>query len=139
MERKILPFYMTYPYMSGVKVIGEKDASMEDIAYFEQMYPLSIKYVIREIRAVLRLVDYEGSLLYDEYPDQTQMYRLAESVAKNLQNKKWESEMLSDEELVQVRTLCEDQKLTEYTIPILFQEILQKRQCKRKNKTIQTY
>lgn len=132
MERKILPFYMTYPYLSGVKVIGEKDAYDEDVSYFEKMYPLSMKYVLREVQKTLALIDYDESMLYDEFPDEVSLYRLVEGIVNKIRNYKWDEEVFDEDELGQLMKLSHDEMLTHCVVPILFHEILKKRQNKRK-------
>lgn len=77
MQREnILPFYMIYP----LPLTGQEEAMMRDLEYMQQLYPADAKKYQKKIAAVLDTIDYEGSLLYDEYPCRWQMYRLSESV-----------------------------------------------------------
>ncbi|MGN0347311.1 MAG: hypothetical protein ACI4DU_08495 [Lachnospiraceae bacterium] len=55
---------------------------MQDIAYIQQMYPREAKEYQRKIDRILDRLDYEGSLLYDEYPDQISLHRLADNITK---------------------------------------------------------
>ncbi len=73
----ILPFYMIYPLPTYGQ---EEDRMMRDLEYMQQLYPADAKRYQKKIASVLDTIDYEGSLIYDEYPCRWQMYRLVQSV-----------------------------------------------------------
>lgn len=73
-ERKILPFYMTYPLPMYYQ---EEDSIIRDLEYLQQMYPAEAKRYQKTIAAILDKLDYEGSMIYDEYPDRWQLYKLS--------------------------------------------------------------
>ncbi len=58
----------------------EEDRMMRDLEYMQQLYPADAKRYQKKIASVLDTIDYEGSLIYDEYPCRWQMYRLVQSV-----------------------------------------------------------
>ncbi len=76
-QHRILPFYMAYstPYF-----MQEEDSVLRDLEYLQQMYPMQAKRLQKRVVEVVDTMDYEGSLLYDEFPDKWQLYRLAQSV-----------------------------------------------------------
>lgn len=76
-QHRIMPFYMSYPTPYFTR---EEDSVRRDLEYLQQMYPAQAKQLQRRIAEVLDKMDYEGSMLYDEYPDKWQLYRLAESI-----------------------------------------------------------
>jgi len=78
-----LPFYMTYPdYQSNAG-----DAStVRDLEYLQQTYPSEVRKYQRKIVEILDKMDYEGSMIYDEYPDRASLRRLADSIVKVLKN-----------------------------------------------------
>ena len=76
-EKRILPFYMTYP--TSLTPANENEI-MRDLEYFQQLYPSGARLLQREIRNVIDIMDYEGSLIYDEYPDQFAMRRLTKDI-----------------------------------------------------------
>lgn len=76
-EQKILPFYMTYPLPLYAQ---EEDIMMRDLEYMQQLYPAEAKKYQKKIASVLDKIDYENSMIYDEYPCRWQMFRLAQSV-----------------------------------------------------------
>lgn len=78
-----LPFYMTYPGYLGAE---QERALLRDMEYLQQAYPGEVKRYQRRVAEILDKTDYEGSMIYDEYPDFTSMRRLTESMVKILQN-----------------------------------------------------
>lgn len=76
-QHRILPFYMSYPTPYFAR--GE-DSVLKDLEYLQQMYPAQAKQLQKRIAEILDKMDYEGSMLYDEYPDKWQLYRLSENI-----------------------------------------------------------
>lgn len=82
-ERRILPFYMTYPAAGGgyAAPYGRQDADvLRDLEYFRQMYPAQARRFQSRIAEILDKMDYEGSVIYDEYPDRYTLERLADNI-----------------------------------------------------------
>ena len=69
-ERKVLPFYMTYPLPVYYE---EEDSIIRDLEYLQQMYPSEARRYQKTISSILDKLDYEGSMIYDEYPDRLQL------------------------------------------------------------------
>lgn len=76
-NRRILPFYMTYPDLTN-RYTGQD--AMRDLEYLQQMYPKHVLKYQRRVAEILDKMDYEGSMIYDEYPDRYSMERLTDSV-----------------------------------------------------------
>ena len=69
-ERRIMPFYMAYP----MPMFGQQENTvMRDLEYMQQMYPKEAKRYQKLIAGILDKMDYEGSMIYDEYPDRLQL------------------------------------------------------------------
>lgn len=82
-ERRILPFYMTYPAAGYANAVpyGQQDADvLRDLEYFRQMYPAQVRRYQNRIAEILDKMDYEGSVIYDEYPDRYTLERLADNI-----------------------------------------------------------
>ena len=106
-QSRILPFYMAYPLPLYYQ---EEDTVTRDLEYLQQMYPAEAKRYQKIIADILNTMDYEGSCIYDEYPDKWQLYKLTQAVMNRIkrmesengapcaQDKNWEG----IEELVQV-------------------------------------
>jgi len=87
-----LPFYMTYP---GYLEKDRERALLQDIKYLQQVYPAQVKRYQKRIAEILDKMDYEGSMIYDEYPDYGGIRRLTDSILQILKN---EEEMKPEEE-----------------------------------------
>ena len=96
-----LPFYMTYPdyYHSG-----QEAALLRDLEYLQQMYPGDVKRYQRRIAEILDKTDYEGSMIYDEYPDKCSLQALAGSMMKILEK---EEQNAPAEDMIQI-LLCDE-------------------------------
>lgn len=75
---RVLPFYMTYPMPMAYE---EEDVMMRDLEYLQQLYPTEAKRYQKKVSDILDKMDYEGSLIYDEYPDRFILYQLAREIA----------------------------------------------------------
>ncbi len=80
-ERKILPFYMTYPLPMYYQ---EEDDVVRDLEYLQQMYPAEAKRYQKVITGILDTLDYSGSMIYDEYPDKWQLYKLSMDITDRI-------------------------------------------------------
>lgn len=80
-QSRILPFYMTYPMPLFYQ---EEDTVMRDLEYLQEMYPAEAKKYRKVIGEVLDRLDYEGSMIYDEYPDKWQIYRLTQIILERI-------------------------------------------------------
>lgn len=91
-----LPFYMTYPGYFGP---GQEAMLLRDLEYLQQMYPTDVKRCQRRVSEVLDKADYEGSMIYDEYPDSCSLRALADSIFTIMKN---EEENPPSEDMIQV-------------------------------------
>ena len=55
-----------------------------DLEYLQEMYPAEAKKYQKVIAGILDRLDYEGSMIYDEFPDKWQIYRLTQVVVDKL-------------------------------------------------------
>ena len=93
-ERKIMPFYMTYPLPMYYQ---EEDSIIRDLEYLQQMYPSEAKRYQKTISDILDKLDYEGSMIYDEYPDKWQIYKLSRDILDRI--KREEEQQNPDKEV----------------------------------------
>ena len=94
-----LPFYMTYP---GYQVMNREAMLLQDLEYLQQTYPNEVRCYQKRIAEILDKADYEGSMIYDEYPDRYSLQALASSMRKVLEK---EDENAPGEDMIQV-LLC---------------------------------
>jgi len=118
-RQKILPFYMTYPLPLFYE---QEDTVLRDLEYLQEMYPQEARRYQSTIQRLLDRFDYDGSVIYDEFPDRLAIYRIAQSMMSVIENERKENgeEIPGDQkdsvmELLQV---------------LLFYEIYKRRQAK---------
>lgn len=91
-----MPFYMTYP----LPMFGQQENTVvRDLEYMQQMYPKEAKRYQKLIAGILDKMDYEGSMIYDEYPDRIQLYRLSMDIldrVKREEKNNEESDLMAD-------------------------------------------
>lgn len=90
-RHRILPFYMTYPEVS-CRLNERNHDAMKDLEYLQQLYPLEVRYFQKRVGEILDKMDYEGSIIYDEYPDRYGMERLLESIWNIIKKEEQEGE-----------------------------------------------
>ena len=78
-----LPYYMDYPWYQGAK---KEQEILKDMEYLQQVYPGAVKQYQRRVAEILDKMDYEGSMIYDEYPDFTSLRDMADSIVRVMQN-----------------------------------------------------
>lgn len=103
-NRRILPFYMTYPGAYGTR---QEDTVIRDLEYLQQMYPVEAKKYQRRIAEILDKMDYEGSLIYDEYPDRCSMQHLAGSIVRVLRREEGADEADQPEKWIWVENMVQ--------------------------------
>ena len=62
-----LPFYIAY---QSPLVWGEERENRRDYEYMKAAYPDTAKRLLPHIEEECDRMEYEGSMMYDEYPDQ---------------------------------------------------------------------
>lgn len=77
----ILPFYMAYPYLYAS---DDQIRRMQDLEYLQQLYPQEAKKIQKKVLMHIEPIDYNGSFLYDEYPDQLMMYRVVAGILNEM-------------------------------------------------------
>ncbi len=89
-NHRILPFYMTYPLPMFYQ---EEDKVQRDLEYLQQMYPAEAKRYQKIIASMLDKIDYDGSMIYDEYPDRMRLYSLAQDILNRIKREENNGEM----------------------------------------------
>lgn len=99
-NRRILPFYMT---ASNDILMARDDTAVQDLEYFQKLYPMMVQKYRERVSSMLDKMDYEGSMIYDEYPDKIGIERLAKAMYDMLrQEEEKEGKEDIDSELTQM-------------------------------------
>lgn len=102
----------------------ERSAVLDDIEYLQQMYPARAKKYQVRIGELLNRMDYDGSMLYDQYPDKWQLERLIDGMMTTLKNE-------SVEEDTEAPTDAEWHWIRELVTVLTYNEILHRREKKK--------
>ncbi len=136
MEHK-LPYYMAYPM--DLKEYGEEKRDRRDVEYMKSMYPMSAKKILPYVEEECDRMEYEGSMIYDEYPDRLLLYLMAGRIYDRMkEGEKKEIAMEIEKEQVEIQELKRKKKDREETLMdlvqiLLYQEIVQRRCRHRRN------
>lgn len=121
-QSRILPFYMAYPLPLYYQ---QEDSVTRDLEYLQQMYPMEAKKYQKIIAETLDRIDYEGSMIYDEYPDRWQIYRLTQIIVDKI--RKTQEERSEERE----NKDTDWDRVTEFVQVLLSYEIYRKRHSNR--------
>ncbi len=77
MPKEQMPFYLTYPMTNVYQTEREYERDMERM---KELYPKRMKKLLAYVEEECDKMEYEGSMMYDEYPDKVMMYRLAAKI-----------------------------------------------------------
>ena len=116
-QSRILPFYMAYPLPMYYQ---PEDTVTRDLEYLQQMYPADAKKYQKIIAEVLDKLDYDGSMISDEYPDKWQIYRLTQIIVDKIKEQQAQQPAAMDWEWI-----------TEFVQVLLSYEIYKKRHTNR--------
>lgn len=108
-----LPYYMAYPMPL---LYDDEKMEKRDFEYLKSLYPMTAKRVLPYVEEECDRMEYEGSMIYDEYPDQLQIHLMCGRIYDKVKD------METSEE--------ENQKkgwLRELIQVILFQELYRRR------------
>lgn len=72
-----MPFYMSYPMQNLYLTEMEYEKDMERM---KELYPRSVKNILDMIEEECDKMEYEGSLMFDEYPDRMMLERLVDKI-----------------------------------------------------------
>lgn len=123
--RRALPFYHAYPQYDNWNQLDE-DRVVQDLEYLQQMYPAYARRYQVKIAQMLDRMDYDGSMIYDQYPDRWQLEKFVDSIMTVLKN---------EEQAAAGENAQDDAKwswIRELITVLVYYEIL-KRRNKRKN------
>lgn len=119
-----LPFYMTYP---GYLRQEQESEILKDMEYLQQTYPVEVKHYQRRVAEILDKIDYEGSMIYDEYPDRYSIERMARTVTGMLQREEAQQQEMGADAETASETNSEKWKWLEHMVQVLICNEIYKR------------
>ena len=83
MDVNRMPFYMTYPMQNLYLTEMEYEKDMERM---KELYPREVKRILEMVEEECDKMEYEGSLMFDEYPDRFMLEQIAERITERIRN-----------------------------------------------------
>ena len=119
-----LPYYMAYPMP-----MQYDDERMErrDFEYMKSMYPLEVKRILPFVEEECDRMSYEGSVIYDEYPDQLQMYLMCSRIYDRVKREQAKAS-------VEMQVSRNDDQIRDLIQILLYQELFRRRTRHRRNR-----
>ncbi|MGN1206442.1 MAG: hypothetical protein ACI4SQ_05585 [Eubacterium sp.] len=107
------------PGMTPILGAGKLMELEDDIQYMKQLYPGMCKQILRNIEECCDHLEYEGSILFDSYPDKVTLERMAKEILDATKE-----DTASSENMLPLTTI------------LLYQEILYRRARYRSRKRL---
>lgn len=123
-----LPYYMAYPMPL---VYDDERIERRDFEYMKSMYPITVKQILPYVEEECDRMSYEGSMIYDEYPDQLQIYMMCNRVYDKVKKQKQNDDMGMEMQIVK-----NDDWLKDLIQIMLFQELFRRRSTHRRRRRI---
>lgn len=83
-----IPFYMTYPMQNLYMTELEYQKDMERM---KELYPSEVRRVQELVEEECDKMEYEGSLMFDEYPDRLMLRRICSRICDKLEDNDMEA------------------------------------------------
>ena len=125
------PFYMPYPMQMQGSYLNEMEYE-KDLDRMKELYPKEVKRVQKYVDEECDRMEYEGSLMFDEYPDKNML----QLVCKNIMDKMEQAEG-SDQNDVESseyrrRSPHRDRDGLSDLVEVLLYNEMYKRRCRRR-------
>lgn len=116
--QKKLPYYMVYP-MPFVYDDGRREE--RDIEYMKSLYPDMAKRLLPYVEEECDRMEYQNSMMYDEYPDKLQLRMMCRRVHDNVKK----NELFADEK-------GETEELKDLLEVLVYEELMRRRRDSRR-------
>ncbi len=121
-----LPYYMAYPMPLQY---DDERIERRDYEYMKSMYPMAVKKILPYVEEECDRMAYDGSMIYDEYPDQLQIRLMCNRIYDKVKKTK-----LYDDEEMEMQASRNEDWLRDLVQIMLFQELFQRRNRHRRNR-----
>lgn len=95
-EQQPMPYHMAYPYPMYMQ---ETDDDEKDLDKIMSMMPETARYIQPMVEDECDRMEYDGSLMFDEYPDKVMMERIIESLYQRMSNSHMTEEVAQESEV----------------------------------------
>lgn len=130
-----LPYYMAYPMPLQY---DDDRIEQRDLDYMKSMYPETAKRILPYVEDECDRMAYEGSVVYDEYPDQLQLRMMCNRIyerVKDLDFADMEAEAAEEQpesqQLIRGGRKRRDDRLKDLVQVLVFHELFRRRRDHR--------
>lgn len=133
-----LPYYMAYPMPLQY---DDERIEQRDFEYMKSMYPQTAKRMLPYVEDECDRMAYEGSVVYDEYPDQLQLRMMCSRIYEKVKDMDdWDAEIestgLNAQERMGSRRRGKENWLKDMIQIMVYQELFRRRcderRCRRR-------
>lgn len=121
-----LPYYMAYPMPLQY---DDERIERRDFEYMKSMYPMTVKRILPYVEAECDRMSFEGSMIYDEYPDGLQIRLMCNRIYDKVRKQK-----PYDDVEMEMQILQGDERFRDLIQILLFQELFHRRNRHRRNR-----
>ena len=129
-----LPYYMAYP----IQTEYDERAERTDLEYMKSLYPDLPKRILPYVEEECDRMEYDGSMMFDEYPDKFMMEHLCRKIEQEvLKEEEGNTPAIIMEETCQAGNCGnrrEEEGLRDLIGVILFNEMFRRRSRHRRRK-----
>lgn len=86
-----MPFYMSYPMQNLYLTEMEYEKDMERM---KELYPKEVTRILEAVEEECDKMEYEGSLMFDEYPDRFMTERIVEHIYEEILSGEKDKELI---------------------------------------------
>lgn len=86
-----MPFYMSYPMQNLYLTEMEYEKDMERM---KELYPKEVTRILEAVEEECDKMEYEGSLMFDEYPDRFMTERIVEHIYEEISSGENDKELV---------------------------------------------
>lgn len=125
-----LPFYMAYPEYG----YGSDDEMERDMEYMKGMFPKKAKAIQKNVEDVCDQLEYEGSMLYDEYPDRVMLRKYSNDIYDKVKYLEEEDEEPEEEDVFAMSRGCVNCRnpFLQDLVDVLFFNEIHRRRCRHR-------
>lgn len=120
-----LPYYMAYPMPLQY---DDERIERRDFEYMKSMYPMAVKRILPYVEDECDRMSYEGSVIYDEYPDQLQICLMCNRIYDKVKKMKPQDDMEMEMQI------SRNDGLRDLVQILLFQELFRRRSRHRRDR-----
>lgn len=124
------PFYMAYPFLMPTPEEREQE---KDLRTMQSFYSQTASRIQEKVERECDMMEYDGSLMFDEYPDKFMMEHLCRKIEKQLEQENQEMDP------IMVMNRMGDGYLRDLIGVLLFNEMYRRRCKRRKSRRYYTF